>query len=293
MPNSILCNILRTHPKDALQLKDFYETLLGMKYSEIESKTTRHMFVFDHQKPATGVCFEECTDSFETNPSQSGYWKIGFTLHDVDEALKVIHKNTVEKRRGSQFEKIGYVSHVCDPLGYTIELLQHSFEENFQALKGVERAFLGQPHSTPVMFGQITIRCKDAESSCDFYSKVLGMKLMSIQPSINYPFTLYFFAYTDLNPPNTDDLRAIENREWLWQQSFAQIELQHRHNNTGEFFYITNDKHGLIGHKGFQISVSKDRFESIRALDGKNINERNSMLIISDPNGYQIEVLCE
>ena len=61
--------------------------------------------------------------NFDVNPNQSGYWKVGFTCKMLNE-LNSIAKKTGEsdKKCGSQFEKIGYVGHLCAPLGYTIEL---------------------------------------------------------------------------------------------------------------------------------------------------------------------------
>ena len=138
---------------------------------------------------------------------------------------------------------------------------------------------------------QITIRCKDAKISCSFYSNILGMKLLSIQPSENYPFTLYFFAYTDSFPPNNTDLEAVENREWLWKQPFAQIELQHRHNLENDFQYVTNDNmgQGCIPHVGFQIEVNEEIFKRI---GDENFSEViDGVLVVNDPDGYKIEVI--
>lgn len=77
------------------------------------------------------------------------------------------------------------------------------------------------------MIGQITTRITEPTQSLDFYQKVLGMKLLSIQPVKRYNFTLYFLAYTEETPPNAD-LEAVENREWLWQRPYTTLELQHR-----------------------------------------------------------------
>ena len=77
------------------------------------------------------------------------------------------------------------------------------------------------------MIGQITTRITEPTQSLDFYQKVLGMKLLSIQPVKRYNYTLYFLAYTEETPPNAD-LEAAENREWLWQRPYTTLELQHR-----------------------------------------------------------------
>ena len=288
----IACNILRVKPNDVPLMKSFYEETIGMAYNKaIYSNIIRHCFMFNHQEPKTGICFEEC-EEFAANVENSGYWKIGITLEDVDQAVKFVNNETQRDfKLGSQFEKIGFVGHIADPLGYSIEFLQHTFEKNFSKTTCVERCLLDQSKSSPPNFGQITIRCKDAKSSCNFYTEVLGMRLVSIQPSINYPFTLYFFAYTDSIPPNSQDLEAIENREWLWKQPFAQIELQHRHNLKEDFQFTTNDKqgYGCIPHAGFRIDVSSERFRIIQ--NKENLTEVDNVLITYDPDGYKIEVV--
>ena len=54
------------------------------------------------------------------------------------------------------------------------------------------------------------------------------MKLLSIQEVIPYHFTLYFLAYTEDNPPEKEDLKHVNNREWCWQQKYTMLELQWR-----------------------------------------------------------------
>ena len=289
----ISCNILRVKPTEAHLLKSFYKDIIGMAYNKVVGKNCiRHHFLFNHQDPKTAICFEEC-EQFTKNIEHSGYWKIGITLEDVDEAINFVNLKTQQNfNLGSQFEKIGFLSHIGDSLGYSIEFLQHNFLTNFLKPSCVERSLLNQSKSAPPNFGQITIRCKDAKSSCEFYSNVLGMQLVSIQPSENYPFTLYFFAYTDLIPPNSKDLEAVENREWLWKQPFAQVELQHRHNLKKDFEYTTNDKqgYGCIPHVGFQIVVSSERYNIIHDKENSEVVE--DVLIIYDPDGYKIEVVA-
>ena len=53
----------------------------------------------------------------------------------------------------------------------------------------------------------------------------LGMKLLSIH-SIPNMFNLYFLACTDERPPS-DDVNAVEIREWLWKRPYTTLELQH------------------------------------------------------------------
>jgi Lactoylglutathione lyase and related lyases len=289
-------NILRVRAEEVKALKHYYENIFGLTYKKEKWIETRHNFFFKHQENPTGICFEESL-SFQKSSKNQGYWKVGIVVEDVDAALDYIGcKSNQVLGKGFQFERIGYLTSITDPSGYSIELLQHTFQENFKHSLESEKSFLGQSMSLPALFGQITIRSKDQKKSCDFYSKVLGMKLVSIQPSDNYPFTLYFFAYTDLSPPKPNDLNAVENREWLWKQSFAQIEIQYRHGTESnpDFSYVTNDDqgHGMIGHVGYQIIVSKDQFQTIKSFFPSAKSFQINGLIIFDPDGYKIEVIC-
>ncbi|KAJ7376561.1 hypothetical protein OS493_034017 [Desmophyllum pertusum] len=124
-----------------------------------------------------------------------------------------------------QFRDIGYLCHLSDPFGYSIELLQHdsSATSALSAYKPrcSQTCALGQ--QTHV--GQITLRVSDIEKTLSFYQSALGMKLLSRQ-NIPNMFDLYFLACTDEQPPS-DDLNAVEIREWLWRRPYTTLELQH------------------------------------------------------------------
>ena len=53
-------------------------------------------------------------------------------------------------------------------------------------------------------WGQITLRVANIEASLQFYTDLLEMRLLSIQPVYKYGFTLYFLACTDESPPVYD-----------------------------------------------------------------------------------------
>ena len=115
--------------------------------------------------------------------------------------------------------------HFSDPFGFSLELLQHEFQSNFsservQASLEPNLALGQQAH-----IGQITLRVSDINRSLQFYQSTLGMKLLSIQ-SIPNMFNLYFLACTDEKPPS-DDVNAVEIREWLWKRPYTTLELQH------------------------------------------------------------------
>merc|ERR1719350_1811406 len=60
------------------------------------------------------------------------YWKIGLSLQDVNLAReKIMNLGTSQVSPPAQFFNIGYLCHLSDPEGFSIELLQHTFEKNF------------------------------------------------------------------------------------------------------------------------------------------------------------------
>ena len=154
------------------------------------------------------------------------YWKIGVTLSDVDRARARLLAAGERVSEPAQFEDIGYLCHLQDPDGYSIELLQRTFAPPLGSPRPAA-ADDGSPLAEPGILGQITLRVRDIAASRELYERRLGMRLLSIQPVARYGFTLYFLAYTDERPPEPD-LRAVHNREWLWQRPYTTLELLHR-----------------------------------------------------------------
>ena len=115
--------------------------------------------------------------------------------------------------------------HLSDPYGFALELLQQDFQtsvtsERVQASLEPNLALGQEAH-----IGQITLRVSHINRSLPFYQSTLGMKLLSIH-SIPNMFNLYFLACTDERPPS-DDVNAVEIREWLWKRPYTTLELQH------------------------------------------------------------------
>ncbi|ORX93944.1 glyoxalase I, partial [Basidiobolus meristosporus CBS 931.73] len=72
------------------------------------------------------------------------------------------------------------------------------------------------------VFNHTMIRVKDAKKSLDFYTNVLGMKLVYRKDVESGKFTLYFLAYTNEEIPEAEEERAA----WLFSRS-GLLELTH------------------------------------------------------------------
>ena len=224
---------------------------------------------------------------------KDGYWKIGLALPDVDLARESLLAAGVRVTEPGQFLDVGYLCHLKDPDGYSIELLQHRFAENHTAC--VPDPSL--PLQNPATLGQITLRIKDPEASLDFYANKLGMKLLSRQHIEPYGFTLYFLACTDDEPP-VSDLDAVENREWLWQRPYTQLELQHVWGTEkGAFSYPVGPETGFLGMTlSVSHSISKNEYlSSLKSFMPEPELEKErgpaSSVQLFDPDGYAIRLL--
>lgn len=106
------------------------------------------------------------------------------------------------------------------------------------------------------------------------------MKLLCVEPVLEYGFTLYFLAYTTEDAPNMANLEAEANREWLYQRPYTTLELQH----------VAGPKAGTCieldtaGFHSFTIQASNDLKAS---LNGKliSIGEHSGL---RDPDGTRI-----
>lgn len=150
------------------------------------------------------------------------YWKIGITIPNIDIAYDQLSRAGIEVTEPHQFQDIGYMCHLSDPEGFQIELLQHTFEGRSRTMPGNPDLPLGGG----AQIGQITLRVTDIETALTHYRMNLGMRLLSKQVVEGRGFTLYFLAFTDEAPPNSD-IEAVENRPWLWQRPYTTLELQH------------------------------------------------------------------
>lgn len=153
------------------------------------------------------------------------YWKIALAVPDLDLAREQLLARDVDVGPARQFLDVGYLAHLTDPEGFTIELIQHWFDGNRPAAP-VDSSRLGGGASLNLL----TLRAAEI-SEIQALCQRLGMTPLSIQPIDDYGFTLYFFAFTEDRPPNSD-LHAVDNREWLYQRPYTVLEIQHLHDAT-------------------------------------------------------------
>ncbi|MFT4562276.1 MAG: lactoylglutathione lyase [Gammaproteobacteria bacterium] len=232
-----------------------------------------------------------------TEPSSSagkpGYWKIGITLHDVDLARANLVNAGVQVSRAGQFLDIGYLCHLHDPDGHAIELLQHDFAENFQALESSDGYRLGG-HPT---LAHVTLRVRDPQQSLQFYCAALGLHLISRQIVEEHRFTLYFLATANERAPSVD-IDSVANREWLWRRPYTVLELQHAwgtenaaaaydvgtHTGFNRLTIVDPDIHNTR-------SRLLDLYGKVSELAGDDADRHESAWTAVDPDGYRIRLV--
>merc|ERR1712228_248440 len=84
---------------------------------------------FEHQNKRDANLefhFDENFKQIASNQNDA-YWKIGIVAPDIDELRQSLLSQNIAVGKASQFLDIGYLCHLSDPNGQTIELLQHTF----------------------------------------------------------------------------------------------------------------------------------------------------------------------
>lgn len=210
---------LTLNVSEPARLASFYCDVLGMR----RIKTTPTLVVGYGGEDAQ----LELAASADPTPyraiANDRYWKIAITLPDLDCAYRQLRAKGIEVSAPNQFRDIAYMSHLVDPEGNTIELIQHTFGGNTLTCKGDDTLPLGGG----ARIGLITLRTDDLDADFRICRDQLGMRYLSRQDVPDLGFCLYFFALTE-ETPLVPDVDAVENREWLWQRPYTVLEFQHR-----------------------------------------------------------------
>ncbi len=200
------------------KLSEFYTEHLGMSARQVGE----HIHLGYGGQSAELILSQSPSNQPYAYSRQDEYWKIGITLPNIDLAYDQLSAKGIPITQPRQFKDIGYLCHITDPEGFQIELLQHTFTEQPRTQEGDPDLPLGGG----ALIGQITLRTTNIEKDLAHYQDELGMKLLSIQPVTEFGFDLYFLGFTEDIPPNAD-LKAVENRPWLWQRPYTTLEIQH------------------------------------------------------------------
>ena len=148
------------------------------------------------------------------------------------------------------------------------------------------------------LFNQTMLRIKDPARSLDFYSRVLGMRLVR---KLDFPamqFSLYFLAY--LNDEEAANVPADDAKRLTYTFGReAMLELTHNWGTEEQADFAYHDGNAQpqgFGHIGITVPdvyAAAERFEKLgvefvkKPDDGK----MKGLAFIKDPDGYWIEIL--
>lgn len=150
------------------------------------------------------------------------YWKIAISVPNIELAYQQLLARGARVSEPQQFRDVGYLAHITDPEGFSVELIEHWFQGDRPSNVFDETLLGGGPH-----ISLLTLRTADIASVERDLLKA-GMKPLGVQPVEPYGFTLYFYGFTRETPPQPD-LTAIENRTWLYRRPYTVLEIQHVH----------------------------------------------------------------
>lgn len=199
---------------------------------------------FSYADAEMTLSFEKAISGTYAPDRADMYWKIAIAVHDLDLACRQLREKGIHVPPPQQFLDVGYLTNFTDPEGFGIELIQHVFQGETSPL-AIDPLLLG---GGPCL-NLLTLRCHDIDLVNTLCVEQLGMRLLSVQPVELYGFTLFFYAFTDEEPPATD-LSAVVNRGWTYRRPYTVLEVQYLHDSPA----IRHPKQGAAGYGQTQIS---------------------------------------
>ena len=153
------------------------------------------------------------------------------------------------------------------------------------------------PQTQQFVFNQTMLRIKDPERTLDFYTRVLGMRLLRKLEFPAMEFTLYFLAIVPDKQAGDVPADDAERTCWTFGRE-AVLELTHNWGteaDPGFRIHNGNEEPKGFGHIGFAVPdvyAACERFDTLgvefvkRPDDGK----MKGLAFIRDPDGYWIEI---
>ncbi len=207
------------------QTLSFYINVLGFSLLNefLEDNSTYYNLYLENEHFNIQLKYSpSLTKTLYQQTSTDNYWKYSLFVTDIQKIYTQLQNQNHKIGEPYQFGDIGYLSHTIDIENHHVEYIQKTFKQNKQAISKTDFLF-----KEDMALGLLTIRTKDPVKSIKFYEEILELKLLvRMYVDRSNGFTLYFLGDKTLRPPNPD-IDAIENREWMYQQSHLFIEIQH------------------------------------------------------------------
>ena len=151
------------------------------------------------------------------------------------------------------------------------------------------------PSTKDFFFQQTMIRIKDPKKSLDFYTRVLGMRLLNKFDFPEMKFSLFFMGFESADdiPESADD-----RTKWVFSRK-ATLELTYNYgteDDPDQAYHSGNSDPRGYGHIGIHVpDVYKacERFEQlgVEFVKKPDAGKMKGLAFIKDPDGYWIEIL--
>ncbi|KAK3093851.1 hypothetical protein FSP39_021063 [Pinctada imbricata] len=144
-------------------------------------------------------------------------------------------------------------------------------------------------------FQQTMMRIKNPKKSLEFYTQVMGMRLLKKLDFESMKFSLYFLGYV-----KAEDIPKDENeRTRFCFKEKATLELTHNwgtENDPEQSYHNGNSDPRGFGHIGIvvpNVDTACERFEKlgVEFVKKPNDGKMKGLAFIKDPDGYWIEIL--
>ncbi|XP_013787231.1 lactoylglutathione lyase-like [Limulus polyphemus] len=151
------------------------------------------------------------------------------------------------------------------------------------------------PSTKDFFFQQTMFRIKDPKVSLDFYTRVLGMRLLQKFDFPEMKFSLFFMGFE-----NSEDIPKDKSERTAWTFSRkATLELTHNwgtENDPNCSYHNGNSDPRGFGHIGIvvpDVDMACERFEQlgVEFVKKPNDGKMKGLAFIKDPDGYWIEIL--
>ena len=150
--------------------------------------------------------------------------------------------------------------------------------------------------TTGFVFNHTMLRVKDITASLDFYTRVLGFRLVDRRDFPEAEFSLYFLAYVPegMQVPEDDTARR------LWMAGMPGVlELTHNHgteHQDGPVYHDGNSEPRGFGHICVsvpELEAACARFEELQVPFQKRLQDgrMKNLAFIRDPDGYWVEII--
>ncbi|MBO9766984.1 MULTISPECIES: lactoylglutathione lyase [Xanthomonas] len=146
------------------------------------------------------------------------------------------------------------------------------------------------------VFNHTMLRVKDAARSLDFYTRVLGFRLLDARDFADAKFSLYFLALLPEGTAIPDD----DAQRRLWMAGIPGVlELTHNHGTEtqdGPVYHDGNSDPRGFGHICISvpdIHAACARFDSLDVPYQKRLEDgrMKHLAFIKDPDGYWVEII--